>query len=80
MTTSEQARADARADAETLRAFIGSANREAIREGAKPPYPTLRCIAWGTRASDRMERGGDSATAAAVLAARIAFRAIPGLR
>jgi hypothetical protein len=80
ITTNVQARADATADAETFREFVGSANRQAIRNGAKPPYPTLRCIAWGTRAVDRMASGYGDARDAAMRAARIAFTAVPGLR
>jgi hypothetical protein len=80
MTSSQQARTDATADAETFREFVGSANRQAIRDGGKPPYLTLRCIAWGTRAADRMAGGYGDARAAASRAARIAFTAVPELR
>lgn len=76
VTTSEQARADAMADAETLRNVVsthGMANRAVARGVCEAEAAGHRAIQWRCGY-------GDGLTFYAEEAARAAFRAVPGLR
>lgn len=80
MTATEQARADAIADAETLRLYA----RDGMLFNGTPRQPgyELRIIedpSYGAR--KHIRRGwADRASRAAFHAARFVFRAVPGLR
>lgn len=76
MTISEQARADAAADAETLRLMAGSHERR---------NNTTKNLMDSGRMAELLQsnlwfKREDAAQACAVYSARFAFRAVPGLR
>jgi hypothetical protein len=73
---------DALADAETLRLFINTEGQRAIMTGVGPAYEPLRCIGWGLRVIGHIgtEIPAETTVECARMAARAAFRAVPGLR
>lgn len=79
LTVSEQARADAQADAETLREFMRHG-----RHFCGVPYApgwelSFMDYGWGTRKAIAWRRPGQAGRRA-VVCARAAFKACPGLR
>lgn len=76
MSTSEQARKDAMADAETLRNVVsthGMANRTIARGVCEAEAAGYRAVQWRGGYGDGLEFYAEEA-------ARAAFRAVPGLR
>lgn len=74
MTTSEQARADAVADAETLRLALK------ITKSGNPDYYVMGGIALAAMVHPGVVHAAESAAPCAIQAARATFRAVPGLR
>lgn len=74
MTSSEQARADAAADAETLRRFAFATDQTGLGQWAHPNAGRVRTMFRRMRGNPIMSFG------CVREAARAAFRAVPGLR
>lgn len=83
MTKSQQARADALADAETLRRNVPCCREDRIVKAEHQVHADLWLAAWqGERAATLPYplETADQQAACARIAAHAAFRAVPGLR
>lgn len=83
MTSSEQARADAMADAETLRRVVTAHDVRGYALPLERRSPILKAAKYGSDAGFFMRHNHDPIDEPgqfAISAARAAFRACPGLR